>query len=680
MQLEQNRAQEEAISSIEGPLILIACPGSGKTTTLIRRILYMTNHRIDPQHILMVTFTNAAAAEMKKRYVQMKGEPGVTFSTIHALCYRLLLAADLVQADHLLAESEALEYMTLLLRNEKAINDPFETAADVMQEISLVQNMEDVRLDSYRASCCEDALFRRLYLSYRTWKEENGRFDFDDILLLCRTYLREDADALAACRRRYRYIQVDEYQDINPVQRDILYLLAGESKNLCVCGDDDQSIYGFRGAKPKIMLDFEWDFDHAKKIIMDRNYRSNEAIVEIASDVIEKNIMRFEKQIVSARGRATKKSVTYREFESKDDQMTYLKNEIQRLREAGMPYEEMAILLRTGKQEETPVRMLSAFGIPYHTSEKIKTIYDSWIYRIIQTYVKLSVGQGGSKDLLYCLNRPMRYLSPSVFEQVPFKREQMLAALGYLKKDQEWKYVAAYEKMTLWMQNFGPGALKASDPASVVFDRLTGPGSIDFDIYLKEYAELRKADLAELTEEYELLKADAKRIGSIGDWIRYAYGMQQKIAAENKEKKTGGVTISTMHRAKGLEYGAVFLPDLNEAIVPHRKSMGNEAQLEEERRLLYVAMTRAKDRLYLMNYGKVSRFVSALFETRRKSEIEERIPVPPAGTKVRHKRFGEGVVRAMQNGRLEVEFGTETKKFLYPDCVKEGFLELFTEK
>ena len=261
----ENKAQDEAIHTVDGQMLIIACPGSGKTTTLLRRINYMiTEARINPTEILMITFTKAAADEMNKRYVSMFGEnPGITFSTIHSLCFDIVKKYGKKTVD-IISEIEIYNYFNYRVRYIDQINDKDEFVADLILDISVMKN-NMFSLSDYQPKCTEDKeLFASLYTGYEKYKDAGSKIDFDDMLVMAKEVLDTNPEILLYLRSCYSYIQVDEYQDTNYIQRDIVYSLAGENGNLAVVGDDDQSIYMFRGAKPEIMLNFKKDYPNCK--------------------------------------------------------------------------------------------------------------------------------------------------------------------------------------------------------------------------------------------------------------------------------------------------------------------------------------------------------------------------------------------------------------------------------
>ena len=322
--LKANIAQESAVNSIYGPVIIVSCPGSGKTTTLVRRINRMIEAGIDARSILMVTFTKSAAADMEKRYRQIYGEaPGVVFQTIHALCRNILVAERVIGEKSLLNEKESREILSGLLEGRPEIGNAIDMAETMLSEFGKYKE-SDISLEDYEPSGCEKSLFMEIADAYTSAKKEIGKVDFDDLLTGCRDLLRDNRKTLSKWQRRFQFIQCDEYQDTSRIQKDILYMLAGKKANLCVVGDDDQSIYRFRGADNHIMMQFEEDFRDrgVRKVLMNTNYRSAPEIVDMADVCIRNNRVRFEKEFISERGReGAKGTAEYKAYRTKAAEM-----------------------------------------------------------------------------------------------------------------------------------------------------------------------------------------------------------------------------------------------------------------------------------------------------------------------------------------------------------------------
>lgn len=390
-----NKAQEKVIETIDGQLIVIACPGSGKTTTLVRRIHHMVaDCEIDSSHILMITFTNAAAKEMKERYQKMYGQDEVTFCTIHSLCLAILKKFCGLTNDNIL--SDAQEFFFQALRGNKQINDKTEFIKLLVTDISVVKN-NSLDLTEYRPQCCEDQkLFQQMFEQYEEYKTRYQLIDFDDMLLKAYQCMQENQECLAWLREKYQYIQVDEYQDTNFLQRDLIYLLAGEQGNLAVVGDDDQSIYGFRGARPEVMLRFQDFYPDVKFVRMNTNYRSYSGIIKAADQLIKNNTSRFEKEFQAFH----EEEGTVSQYVSKDrpEEILKIAAMIQELIQAGEDPSEIAVLYRTNQQAELVADTMMSMKIPFVSTEKIPSRYQHWMFEDIKSYRKLAEEEGWTRQ------------------------------------------------------------------------------------------------------------------------------------------------------------------------------------------------------------------------------------------------------------------------------------------
>ena len=673
-----NRAQEEAIGAINGPVMVVSCPGSGKTTTLIRRIHNMISSGIRPSGILMVTFTKAAADDMRSRYISMYGEnPGITFATIHSLCFHILkVDGGYDRKDVVYGENEKLGFILDRVQNFPEIGDAFEAAKDIADEISFIKNT-DADIENYTPKSCEKKTFVHVYRAYEKEKFELGKIDFDDMLVRCRDLLTDRPDILAKWQRTFSHIQCDEYQDTNRIQMDILYMLAGDRANLCVVGDDDQSIYGFRGAESSIMLGFEEDFagKAPKKIMMSTNYRSAQTIVDYADACIQFNRKRFRKEFISERGKSGEiGTVEYKKVTKQKTQFDDIINVIKDAHEKGVPYKEMAILFRKNSQASSAVQALSEAGIPFCSTESPKSVYDGWIFRDIKAYADLSMGKDEESNLLYVLNKPNRYLRSAMFKGAEFTADGMMKALSYLEGDPQWKRVQAEKNVLTMLNCFGRGKITRDTPSEKLFAKLKGPGSVRYDRHISNFAKFRMRDQREVTEEFAALEEDAKKYGTVGAWFEHAERVRRIMRENSKKNDRNGVAVTTMHKSKGLEWKYVFVIGVNDGIVPIRDAV-TETEMEEERRLLYVAMTRAKDNLYIYSTGEESLFMEqtkTAMDRKTKPKIKKRL----AGAPVKHRLYGNGKVKGYTRDKILITFEDgKDRQFVFPDAVRDGIVE-----
>lgn len=684
MSFKQNKSQETAIKTISGPVIIVSCPGSGKTTTLIRRIHHMIESGIPPAEILMVTFSRAAAIEMKEKYEKFFGtNPGISFQTIHSLCFNLLIREGKYTKGDVLSDADKMDFLVESIKAyPEADGDLWELATSVSTEITSFKNNHD-NINLYTPENIDEDVFRSIYRKYEKWKESIKKIDFDDMLIQCRKMFEEEPAIKTKWSKHFRYIQCDEYQDTNTIQRDILYMLSSETRNLCVVGDDDQSIYRFRGARPEIMLHFMDDFPDAKMIMMDTNYRSAGEIVEKAGKLIQKNKIRYKKKFISQRGIDGASGYTeYIRCDTKQEEMKLLPKVIKELHNDGIAFNDMAILYRTNNQAILPVSVLSAEKIPFNVIDSVRCIYDGMIFKDIKTYVDLACGNYKDADemhqkILSVLNKPNRFLDSKDFQNADYSLTGFRTAIYNLSKDAYWKYKQALEHIETWMKFFGPGTLSLEDDPLLVFKRLGGSNSIRYDKHMNDMAKFRRQDPDILFDELEELRSDAEKFTTIRDWFAHAERTSLFIKEETKNKNPDGVVLASMHKSKGLEWNSVFVIDCNDGIIPHKNTSETEQGVEEERRLFYVAMTRAKDNLYVINSSKNESIFIKESGLLTKEQIEEGKEIPKylPGKKVSHKTFGTGKLVSYSPGYIMIDFkGKGRKKFPFPDAFKDGFL------
>ena len=599
-----SKAQTQAIMHKDGPMMVLAGPGSGKTTVITHRVQYLTKeYGIDPGDILVITFTRAAAEEMRERYEALTGGGSrVTFGTFHSIFFRILKLAYRYTADNIVREEQQMQFVRELAQaGGLEPEDENEFAASILSEISSVKG-ERIALEHYYSKNCPDAVFRQLYAGYEEKMRRAGLIDFDDMMVLCLELFTERKDILSAWQRRYRYILIDEFQDINRLQYEIVRMLAKPEDNLFIVGDDDQSIYRFRGAKPEIMLGFERDYPGAGRILLDVNYRSTEEIVAPALRLIGENQKRFSKAIHTT-GRHGKNVIT-KLWQDPGEENLAIAREIQLYLQSGVRPGDIAVLYRTNAGPRFLMEKLMEYNLPFRTRDTVPNLYEHWISRNILTYIRIAMGSRAREDILQVINRPKRYISRDAMpdETVSFERMKVF----YAEKDWIAERIESLE-----------GDLRAiarMSPLAAVNYIRQGMG---YDEYLIEYAAFRRMRPEELLETADELKESAAGFKTFDEWFAHidAYKEELLRQAAQRRTETDAITLATMHSAKGLEFPIVYILDANEGITPHSRAMLDE-DMEEERRLFYVAMTRAKTRLHVYavreRYHKkaeVSRFV-----------------------------------------------------------------------
>lgn len=604
-----NEEQLKAVNTIDGQMIIIACPGSGKTTTLLHRLQNMTsNYEIEPSSILMMTFTKAAAKEMEERYNKLEGtKKGVTFCTIHALC--LAIIKKFGKLKNVIPEADARDVIFEALRNYPGIEDKNQFVNDIMLDISVHKNNPGKKFPL--KSTKERELFQNFWNYYEDYKDSHDMIDFDDMLIYAYDLLLHNKEALDFMRTHYRYIQVDEYQDTNYIQRDIIYLIAGEHGNLAVVGDDDQSIYGFRGAIPEIMLSFKEDYPDAEVIRMGTNYRSCPEIVASAGKLIENNNKRYDKEFhANSKGKGKIENLV---FTDRNTELEAIAIQIQQLAKQGNP-DEIAVIYRTNKEAENLAGKMMRLGTRFRLNDSITSRYEHWIWNDILAFYRMANEKGNKNDLERTLNKPQRYLRavnlPDKTGEGYYKlTEDNRKALKHqaFENDKEfWKMKKQAKEADTYMDLLN--SLKGKSPKRFLFLLKTV-----YYRYLESYAEFRNADLRELTDLWEDFEADAEK-RTWEEWS--AYATQYNFTIHQSRKQKTGVTLTTMHRAKGLEWDTVYVIDCVEGITPFFNDK-NKGDMEEERRLFYVAATRARKHLIFCGYRKMrnkdtkpSRFLS----------------------------------------------------------------------
>lgn len=590
MARELSKEQLEAVNSIDGQTLLISCPGSGKTTVIIERCKKMLEVGIDPSNVLNITFTKAAAEEMKNRFEKERGaKSNMYFGTIHAFCYSVLQSEGMVSRNSILKESEKWMFVANLMQGKIAPNEMEDTVKGIMSEISYVKNKE-IPLLQYEPEIVSKKDFEDIFSKYEDYKMEEGKIDFDDMLIYCRDVFLSNKAILEKYKQRYKYITVDEYQDVNRIQAQICYMLAGHNGNLFVVGDDDQSIYRFRAADSNIMLEFPKQFPDCKTIHIGLNYRSGKKIIRLASRLINRNQTRFRKDFLV--NRDDEGIVETMSYDCATSEAISIINKIKEKKMQGIPYREMAALYRNNNLNLQLTVQLMKADIPFYSTEKIKSIHQEFIYDDIITYYRLSKNQSKQGDVRKILNRPSRYIKGDTFKDCLFDKDSLFSACERIQ-DHSRRQAAKDKIMDMYFDVTKLG--KIQKPAEFI-DYLSD--IMGYRSWLAEYAAYRGKEAEDYEAILDDLKEEAQLFECMEDWIAFVIRYEKRIKEAQQNKDKDAVTLSTFHSAKGLEWKIVFLIQANEGICPFGKAELPE-ELEEERRMFYVAMTRAKDELYM---------------------------------------------------------------------------------
>lgn len=623
--MELNEAQKRAVSHFQGPMMVLAGPGSGKTRVITQRVRYLIEERgVQPSNILVITFTKAAAVEMKQRYQQMSPAHSapVQFGTFHAIFFTILKHAYHYTVNNIVREEVRRQILKEIVdETDLEIQDENEFLHDLESEISRVKG-ERMDLVHYYSPNCPGDTFRRIFQKYQNSLERQCLLDFDDMLVYCYELLEQRPDIRQMWQKQYPYILIDEFQDINQVQYDVVKLLAQPGNHLFVVGDDDQSIYGFRGARPDIMQSFVKDF-HPEKCTLDINYRCSSEIVRVAGKVIGHNQNRLAKEIRA--DRESREKVHIQEFPRISEENESIRQSILEYRNSGIPYGQMAVLFRTNTQARAITAKLKEYNIPFAMKEMVPNLYEHWIARDILSYIRVAVGNYERGLVMRIINRPKRYVHRNAFTEPYVDLEE----LKLFYEDKDWM-VERLENFQYDLQMIA----QMRPYAAVNFIRR----GVGYDDYIREYADYRGIRADDMYEILDELQEESKVHQSFQEWFDYIrdYGEELKEQTEKshrmrngQEQKEDAVVIMTMHGAKGLEYECVFIPDANEGITPHNKAVLS-ADMEEERRMFYVAMTRAKAHLHIYylkeRFNKevsVSRFVEEILADTESCSVVE---------------------------------------------------------
>ena len=584
-----NKSQIQAISHMDGPAMVLAGPGSGKTTVITHRIKNLIEKaEVHPENILVVTFTKAAAISMQKRFsTLMNGGKGqlVTFGTFHSVFYKILRKSRRNEATEILSERQKTDYIREIIgRYGISSNDISELSQNIINDIGNIKgNM--LNAQEYEPSCCKKEDFIKVYNAYNLELKKDGKMDFDDILREGYLLLCENHTILEQWRELYKYILIDEFQDINRIQMNIIELLASPLNNIFVVGDDDQSIYGFRGARPEIMIEFKDYYPEAELIVLDVNYRSTQSIINVAGRVIENNKTRLDKCAHANNNKDFQPDI--RKFRNQVEELKFVVSKIKEYENQGISLSEMAILVRNNSQIQEISSFLKNRKIEAESGKHRSNIYNGMVAKDILSYVRGALKFDGTyfnENLIYVLNKPQRYIS----RQVVLSVNMNISAVRRI-----------YSKNNIDSFLFHIEMIRKLPPQAALSYIRKGAG---YEEYLRLYAIENNIPMSGLLKQLEQLVQECSKFNTLEQWIN-SIDSAQNSEGQNFGKKSSGeggtnnrINIMTMHGSKGLEFKAVFIVDANQGIIPTSKAL-RERDFEEERRLFYVAMTRAIDYL-----------------------------------------------------------------------------------
>lgn len=587
--------QKKAIEHGEGPLMVLAGPGSGKTFVITHRIKYLIEGPgINPAHILVVTFSRAAAKEMKDRFEKLCQKSLVTFGTFHSVFFNLLKMAYGFGSEQIASDELRYTLIKELIKRNAIENEDINTlAGNLLNEIALVKQ-DNISIKNYYSNSISSDTFKKIYIDYESELEARGKLDFEDMLSLTYELLSERSDILKAVQNRYRYILVDEFQDINFLQYNIIKLMAGAGQNITVVGDDDQSIYRFRGARPEIMLGFERDFRNVKKVFLDINFRSSTQIVNASTKLISFNSKRFPKNFKAKNGDGAPVSLI--EFKNPFLEVNSIIKDIKDYIKSGQDINSIAVLYRTNLSPRLLIERLMRNNIPFTIRDAIPNLFDHWVAKDIISYIKLAINMGDKSDLLRISNKPNRYISR---DSLSSSRANIETLFDYYDdKSYMIKRIVELREHLRTIKNLKPAT-------ALRYIR----NVVGYDEYIEEYCDMNGVESDDCYSILGDLENSAAEYNNFNNWFVHMDEYKDELieAKRKSNENDKGVRLMTFHSSKGLEFDIVYIIDVNDGSVPYKKAKGVD-EIEEERRMFYVAMTRARKKLFICycveNFGK----------------------------------------------------------------------------
>lgn len=715
-----NEMQHRAVTTTDGAILILAGAGSGKTRVITNKIAYLIEEKnVNPYNILAITFTNKAAKEMLSRVEEMIGEDSrrVWISTFHAFCSKVLR----IEAHHLDYDNNFTIYDTTdkqtLIKNCMDALDYSKQSISPSLIASEISKAKDSMIDAneYENTYESDYIGSKIAKVYSLYQQElkkNNAMDFDDLIYNCIRLFKEHKDVLEKYQFKFKYIMVDEYQDTNYSQYLLIKMLSEMHKNICVVGDDDQSIYTWRGADIRNILEFEKDFDNVLQIKLEQNYRSTSNIINAAHSVIRKNNERKEKKIWTDANDGEK--IKLYSATSERDESNYVATNIRKMvAELGYDYKDFAVLYRANSLSRTYEEAFMKYGIPYKIFGGLK-FYDRMEIKDILAYFRIIDNKFDDISLKRIINVPKRSIGTKTIEKIEaYARENNMSILDAMDEVDDivstTKTRESVKKFKLLISSLK--ALANVIPVSELLDKV-----LENTNYKKLYLEEKSVENQSRLENIEELKSVVKEFELNSEDKTLSAFLQNATLStdmDEKIKNDNYVSLMTIHSSKGLEFRAVFLVALEEDIFPSSRSILEESKLEEERRLCYVAITRAKEKLFMTRstmrllYGKtncniVSRFVGEIdtnfIESDNRDPIQKKIPEEKesyslyqkyvekyklinekkkdapqelsVGVKVSHKTFGVGTVVGKTGGKFTIAFDKVGVKTIDTTVVK----------
>lgn len=697
-----NSEQSEAVRTTEGPLLIMAGAGSGKTRVLTHRIAYLLDEKdVSPYNILAITFTNKAAKEMKARVEHLVGEEAqvIWMSTFHSMCVRILRRdADRIGIERnftIIDPTDQKSVIKDVLKSENIDSKRFEPRMFIGAISNLKNELKTPEDAQKEANDFHSQMVATVYKGYQRQLSRNEALDFDDLIMTTINLFERVPETLEYYQNKFQYIHVDEYQDTNKAQYTLVKLLANKFKNLCVVGDSDQSIYGWRGADIQNILSFEEDYPEAKTIFLEQNYRSTKNILNAANEVIKHNSERKPKGLWTANSGGDK--IQYYEAMTERDEAEYVVKETMKHQRSGKKYSEMAILYRTNAQSRVLEETFMKSNIPY-TMVGGQKFYDRKEIKDLLSYLRVIANSNDDISLQRIINVPKRGIGPSSVEKIQTYALQnnismfdALAEVDFigLSKKVTQECISFYEMIQnlIKEQEF----LEISEIVDEVLQKSGYRDMLDREQSIESRSRLENLD------EFMSVPKDYEENTPLEEQSLINFLTDLSLVADIDEADTqNGVTLMTMHSAKGLEFPIVFIMGMEESLFPHIRAIKSEDdhEMEEERRICYVAITRAEELLYITNattrmlFGRSqsnmpSRFLKEIPEdlldshtgqkrqtiypksqpkrgfSKRTTSTKKQVSSSDwkVGDKVMHKAWGEGMVSNVneKNGSVELD-------------------------
>ena len=667
-----NDKQKEAVINIDGPMLVLAGAGSGKTKVLTTRVAYLIEQGINPYNILAITFTNKAANEMKERVSNLIGDDArsIQISTFHSFGLSVIKR----------------HYKELGFKSNFTIldsDDTLSTIKRIMKDMNLDIKVYSPKFIKNKISSCKNELMTpeefskfaddeltgiavEVYKKYQEKLKINNSVDFDDLLMLPIILFKENPDILEYYQERFKYILIDEYQDTNRVQYILTKMLAARYQNICVVGDPDQSIYGFRGSNYKNILNFEKDYKNTKVILLEQNYRSTKTILNAANSVIKNNKARKDKNLWTDNNSGEK--IKYKRCNDEKEEANYVVKSIKKLIDDGVSREDIAILYRTNAQSRTIEEAFLRENIPYKVVGSFY-FYNRKEIKDLISYLKLIYNTDDDVSLNRIINVPKRGIGTKTLSNLTLKAATLnISMFDAIESGKELEFKNIIKTIREKSEN-----LSLTELVDLVLD-LSG-----MKRELENEKTLEAEGRLENLEEFKSITRNFENEYGTISLSEFLDEISLVSDIEEHKNQTDVVTLMTVHSAKGLEFNYIFIVGFEEGIFPHSLSLYDNSEIEEERRLCYVAITRAKKKLELINskrrmlfgndsYNPPSRFVNeidkeyldidevkSIFKSKIKSNVDSSVEYT-MGEKVVHDKYGQGVIVGIDSSILTIAF------------------------